>query len=73
MTKYFKNIILTLTHSHSSYVGMHTRACAHENEPNYSTIKVFFVSIDEITMWIAKGGLLFMCTWLKVGNACLFC
>jgi hypothetical protein len=35
--------------------------------------KFVFVSIDEITMWIAKGGLLFMCIWLKVGNAYLFC
>jgi len=31
-----------LTRSHGSYVGMHARACAHENKPNYSIIKVFF-------------------------------
>jgi hypothetical protein len=31
--------------------------------------KFFFVSIDEINMWIAKGGLLFMCMWLRVRSA----
>jgi hypothetical protein len=81
MKRFLKNSIMftcahSCSHSHAHTVAM--LECMQELVHMKTSLtiqlsKFFFVSIDEITMWIAKGGLLFMCMWLKVGNTYLFC